>query len=290
MPTTKNIPGIIPVANQTSEFGMEWESSLIPVAPDYTAIEASIFECAQLGCSSIWIVANDDTAPLLKHRVGDSVVDIESVKLGRYIKFPNNNYVDIPIYYVPVHPRHKGKYDNYSWSIVWGAHVAYSIMKKFSRWTIPVKYYVSFPLGIFDHTEVYERRTIIKNNTPSYFSYKGKTIRDGYPISFSFSFNEWKIARDKIIKNANAMIYSEEAEAEGKYFPYVRAPVEERRKSLKYSLKDVFSEFPEGREVDVRNYFDLTSWGEYARLLNSDVGRSLYRPSDKVMYKREQKR
>ena len=65
-----NMPAIVPVAGMNTEFGMEWDASLIPVGPNYTAIEATVYECLHAGCTSIWIVANDDVAPLLRHRLG----------------------------------------------------------------------------------------------------------------------------------------------------------------------------------------------------------------------------
>ena len=78
----ENLPGIIPVAGMTSEFGMEWDSSLIPVAPNYTALESAIYECIHVGCNSIWIVANDDIAPLIRHRIGEYATDIRSMEQG----------------------------------------------------------------------------------------------------------------------------------------------------------------------------------------------------------------
>ena len=287
MATNKNIPGIIPVANSMSEFGMEWDASLMPIAPDYTAIEASIYECITVGCSSIWIVANDDTAPLIRHRIGEIATDITSVVDGRFGKYPSDNHVDVPIYYVPIHPKHMKKLDCYSWSVVWGAHVAYSIMKKFSRWTIPEKYYVSFPLGVFDYHELLAKRKHIVNNPLTYLSYEGKTIRDGVPISFLFSFDEWKIARDKILKNSNWYMFDPDA-PEGSV-PLKPRPPEERWESLRYSLKDVFENLPDGDVVEVSEYYDLTTWDEYRRLLSSDLADRLRRPSSKVMYKKERK-
>ena len=34
------MPAIIPVAGMNTEFGMDWDASLVPVAPNYTALEA----------------------------------------------------------------------------------------------------------------------------------------------------------------------------------------------------------------------------------------------------------
>ncbi len=81
------MPGIIPVAGMTTEFGMEWDASLIPVGINYTALEAAVYECLHAGCTSIWIVANDDVAPLLRYRLGEHATDIDSIQRGRFAKF-----------------------------------------------------------------------------------------------------------------------------------------------------------------------------------------------------------
>ena len=82
-----NMPAIIPVAGLTSEFSMEWDASLMPVSANYTALEAAVYECIHAGCSSIWIVANDDVAPLIRRRVGEYATDIRSVEQGTFKRF-----------------------------------------------------------------------------------------------------------------------------------------------------------------------------------------------------------
>ena len=51
-----HLAGIIPVAGQPLEFNMPWHDSLMPIAPDYLALERSVVECAYAGCETIWIV------------------------------------------------------------------------------------------------------------------------------------------------------------------------------------------------------------------------------------------
>ena len=57
--------GIIPVANLKSEFELKTPEILLPISSDFTAIQKSVFECALAGCNTIWIVANDDLAPMV---------------------------------------------------------------------------------------------------------------------------------------------------------------------------------------------------------------------------------
>ena len=149
------MPAIIPVAGMRTEFGMEWDASLAPVGPNYTALEASVFECLHAGCNSIWIVANDDIAPLIRHRLGEYATDIDSIQRGTFKRFGSDSHQEVPIYYVPIHPKHRGKVDNYAWSIIYGANVCFWIMRRFSKWTAPDQYYVSFPMGMIDPKEVH---------------------------------------------------------------------------------------------------------------------------------------
>ena len=157
------MPAIIPVAGMQTEFGMEWDASLVPVGANYTALEATVFECLHAGCSSIWIVANDDVAPLLRLRLGEYATDIRSIEQGSFKKFGATHHTEVPIYYVPIHPKHRDKVDNYAWSAIYGANVAYWIMTKFSRWTRPSQYYVSFPMGMMDPKEVLKHRAALRN-------------------------------------------------------------------------------------------------------------------------------
>jgi hypothetical protein len=129
-------------------------------------------------------VANDDVAPLLRYRLGEVATDVDSIRRGTFAKFGQTKHLEVPIYYVPIHPKHRDKVDNYAWSVIYGANVAYWIHTKFSRWTRPDQYYVSFPDGMMDPKEVLEHRSLLRKSAPFYFSHNGKTVKDGVPVSF----------------------------------------------------------------------------------------------------------
>ena len=47
----KNLVGIIPIAgHEKYDFKTPWPHCLMPIAPDYTLIEAAVAECAWAGC------------------------------------------------------------------------------------------------------------------------------------------------------------------------------------------------------------------------------------------------
>ena len=181
-----NMPAIIPVAGMKTEFGMEWDSSLMPVGPNYTAIEATIFECLHAGCSSIWIVANDDLAPLVKKHIGEWVYD----PVYFWDNYVNNHIVQrrthIPIYYVPILPKDRDRRDSYGWSALFGMHSAWWVSFRISKWVIPKKYFVSFPHNAYDFWTLREHRKQLFNTTKNFFfTHEGKTIKDNLPLPFT---------------------------------------------------------------------------------------------------------
>ncbi len=274
------MPAIIPVAGMTAEFGMEWDASLVPVGPGYTAIEASVYECLHAGCSSIWIVANDDVAPLLRHRLGEYATDIDSIQRGTFVKFGQTKHLEVPIYYVPIHPKHRDKVDNYAWSVIYGANVAYWIQTKFSRWVQPTRYYISFPLGMMDAKEVLRHRSALRKTGSFYFAHEGKTVKDGYPLSFVIDPDEWR--RAKRVITTNASYYKAPPPGE---MPSEALPPEERYVSRSYGLQDVFGDGPEGTVQTINAFYDLTTWEGYGKFISSDLAKKTKRPSTNTMYR-----
>ena len=98
--------GIVPVITPPTDFNLDWDDTLIPIAPDYHAVEQAVLECAYAGCKTIWIVANNDTTPLIRHRIGDYVQD--PIYLRRPVtKFPSLQRKEISVFYVPMPPQHE---------------------------------------------------------------------------------------------------------------------------------------------------------------------------------------
>lgn len=271
-----HLAGIIPVAGSTTEFNIPGHGVLMPVSPDLNLIERSVLECAYAGCESIWIVCNDDIAPVVKYYVGDWVEDPSSIEAGLYIKYTEKSRLSIPIYYVPIHPKHRDKIDCYAWSILHGANVAYWICRRLGRWLIPDKYYVSFPCGVYDPAEVKRFRSALVNKKSFYFSYKNETVCDGHPLGFSFDAKEWKRARTVI--KSNSRLY--EAPLDSDEIPSKLLPPEERHKSRNFNLGDVFSgaNILDATIGELSWIFNLTSWSEYCKLLVSDNVHTLTKP------------
>jgi len=57
-----HLAGIVPIGGKALDFKMPWHDSLIPVAPDYLAVEQAVYQCGIAGCKSIWVVGHKGTA------------------------------------------------------------------------------------------------------------------------------------------------------------------------------------------------------------------------------------
>ena len=162
-----HLAGIIPVANLKTDFELQTPDVLVPVNTGFTAIQKSVFECAMAGCNTIWIVANDDLAPIVRRIVGEWAYD--PVYYSSPVGFSSEGRKEIPIYYVPIHPKDRERRDSYGWSVLYGAYSAWKVAFKISKWITPDKYYVSFPMSAYDVYDIRQHRQSINHKTNNFF-------------------------------------------------------------------------------------------------------------------------
>ena len=61
-----HMAGVIPVSGIETDMETVYPEVILSIDKGYTAIQKSVFECAMAGCSTIWIVANEDLAPIVR--------------------------------------------------------------------------------------------------------------------------------------------------------------------------------------------------------------------------------
>ena len=283
-----NLAGVVPVAGQPLDFNFPWHDSLIPIGKNYLAVERSVYECAMAGCESIWIVCHKEMQSLIRHRLGDCISDpttSPAIK-GQFVKHPSGHIKYIPIYYVPIHPKDRDKRDCLAWSIIYGAMRSFSLSKLISKWTVPDKYYVSFPYGIHDPRQLQQHRGNISGKKKFYLSYEGKTIKDGEYLSFTFDAQDWKKFR-KIIRGGTGK-YEPGAyfDDEGRTVKGNLLPKEERYSAKYYSLEKVFGWLEIESEIvaPCRSYYNIGKWEDYCKYMGSGVASELKRPSYILKY------
>jgi hypothetical protein len=263
-----HLAGIIPLANIDSEHKLETPEVLLPVSDGLTAIQKSVFECAMAGCNTIWIIANDDIAPIIRKIVGEWTYD--PVYYHTSAKFSSEQRKEIPIYYVPVHPKDRNRRDSYGWSVLYGAYSAWKVAYKISQWVTPDKYFVSFPMAAYDIYSIRGYRKLINHRDNNFFlSYDGETVKDNKPIAFTFTGDDFKQCRRSVNK-ATTREYL--PPSPGTQYPKQKIPLKDRWSARQFNFQTVFKQVSEesATKVDLEWYYDLSDWAGYRNFLASN--------------------
>lgn len=255
----QHLAGIVPIAGQPLEFNMPWHDAMIPVAANYFAIEKSIYECALAGCETIWLVAHYGTQPLIRKRIGDFVVDPKSYD---FFKKGGPKRL-IPVYYVPISPKDRKKRDSLAWSVLYGAYMAHRVSKFLSKWTIPQRFYCSFPYGIPDPYFIMDYRLNLSKNNKTIFTYKNKSVKDNLHISFTFDPKDYFACRD-IVKQRDLGVWREH-----------------KINAALYDLQTVYKglDTSDARMVELPWFYDISTWDGYREFLASEHSKVFKRPT-----------
>jgi hypothetical protein len=236
----KHIAGIIPVSGINSEILSPVGPALLPISLNYLAIERAVVECAYAGCDTIWVVCDDDTKPLIRHALGDHVYDPVYANRTRAM-FPNELRRLIKIYYVPVGSRFY-KQKNVWLSILAGCLTSNKISAGISKWLKPTKYYVSFPLGVYDPEQIKAHRPLISSGQNFCFSCDGKSAVGNHYLGVSFTPD----VLDSILKK-----YSHD-----------------RFNDQKIKIFEAVDDF---KNIDIENYHSIETWNDYLRALKTPL-------------------
>ena len=245
-----HLAGIVPIAGQPLDYEMDFPDCMMPIAKNYTLVEHAVYECAMAGCETIWLICNDDIAPLIRHRIGDYIQD--PVYINRMAPFPSEHKITIPIFYVPIHPKDRDKRDCLSWSVIHGALTSLKVASQISKWLIPDKYYVSFPYGVFPVEEIREHRKIISSKKNFYVASGGKTIQNNYYTSFTFGKDEFVKYRRNIRQKGTGLYTMDVVDERG--IPRSKLPIEKRYSARFFNLEDVFTDL----DIEDSNVFEPT--------------------------------
>ena len=190
-PQGRNLAGIIPLSGWKNSFDFPWPDYMQPIREGYLAVERSIYECALAGCDSIWVVCNDDFAPIVKKRIGDYVVSPRYFEEKDFVKNKDFHKKWIPIYYTPIPQKDRNRRDSLGWSVLHGSLTAFLISNKMSKWVLPTKYFVSFPYGLYHMGCIRDYRDLIRGPESFFMSFEGETVRENKYLPFTFFPEDW---------------------------------------------------------------------------------------------------
>jgi hypothetical protein len=213
-------------------------------------------------------VANDDLAPVIREIVGDWVYD--PVYYHSPAKFSSEQRKEIPIYYVPIHPKDRDRRDSYGWSVLYGIHCAWRVAHNISQWITPDKYYISFPLSAFDVYKVRTwRREISDPKKNFFFTHKQNHIKNNLPISFTITGEDFKLCRRTVNQKTTREYLPP---SPGQQYPSQKLPLQERWSARYFTLEDVFEAVDDknAHKVELDWHYDISNWSGYRNFLSSD--------------------
>jgi len=259
-----HLAGVIPASHPPLDFNMPWSDVMMPIAPNYLAVERSVMECAYAGCETIWIVCSDDIEPLIRKRLGDYVQD--PVMLYRhfddFLYDKTLRQKPIPIYYVPISAHDRNHKDSMGWAALHGAFTCHKITRNISRWLKPDMFYFAFPFGIYNIGFLREHRRLISSKKNFFLEFDGETILNNKPWAFTLSWEQVKEVRHQCLSN----------------IPSIRDA----------SLEQIFGylELGDYNKADIPEAQEIKDWETYCDVING-VAKKIKRPSEKLLKYRE---
>ena len=253
-----HLAGVVPIAGQPLELNFPWHDSLMPVGEQYLALERAVAECAAAGCETIWIVCHKETQSLVRERIGEWVYDPVSLKRGPY---SSGEERQVPVFYVPVHPKDRDRRDCLGWSVLYGALTAYHLSRKLSKWVVPDKYYVAFPYGVYPPEVVRTHRKKISSSETFWLTFNGESVKSGEYLGFTFDGEDFKRCRRAVREQATATY-----DSEGN-----KLPLEKRYSARYFPLDIVFDSviMEEQNAVELPWYYRVDSWETYRNFISS---------------------
>ena len=265
-----HLSGIIPIANYETELNMSFPELLLPVSDGFSLIQKSVYECAAAGCNTIWIVANDDMAPIVRKTVGDWVYDPVYYKRDMESKFYSQLRKEVPIYYVGIKPKDQNKRDSYGWSILEGIHAAYMTSLKISKWLTPEKYFISFPFGVFDIYFIRQHRKLIRDKTKNLiFKYNGQSVVDNQYLPFTMTGEDFKLCRRAINKKTTREYLPPLPDQK---YPSRKLPLHQRWSARNFTLSEIYEPLQSSphTSVNLEWYYDASKWADYTDYISSN--------------------
>ena len=268
-PKGRHLAGVIPISGKPSTLDLPWPDYFAPIGPGYLAVERSVAECALAGCDSIWIVCADDVSPLLKHRLGDYVLDPIIFENWSFIKRKSEHEKYIPLYYTPISQKDRDRRDSLGWSVLHGALTSFVVSSKISSWVVPSKYFVSFPYGIYDPLPLIKNRSKIRGEQSFFIEHEEKTVRDNKYLGFTFFPDDWIEFKRSVKRKCTG--------------GNPNIPAHERWSSRNFTLDKIFNldiiEVQQKLEID--QYFSLDTWKSLVDFYKSES--KVYIPSKKFI-------
>jgi len=146
---------------------------------------------------------------------------------------------------------------------------AWWVGNKISKWLVPEKYFVSFPMSAHDIYSLREHRKEIANPKANFFlTYDNQTVKDDLPLSFTMTGEDFIQCRRKVNKLTTREFLPP---SEGEKYPSQKLPLVQRWSARRFDFAQVFEEVDDKRATrqEIDWFYDMSRWEKYREYLGS---------------------
>tara|TARA_Y100000592_G_scaffold101037_1_gene184814 strand:+ start:41012 stop:41629 length:618 start_codon:yes stop_codon:yes gene_type:complete len=181
--------------------------------------------------------------PLVRRRLGDYVKDPVILRKSNFTKYPEDNRVNIPIYFYSPHPKDRFRRPGPVWNLLNCCLAIYYFSFSFSRWLSPDKYYVSFCYGLYNIGELSQYRKDFTQDNNLIITHGDKSMFTGHYLGACLTGD---FIKDTIVNLKRQTIEAEEE------LQFVNLP-----------------EPSAYRNIEISEYFSCDSWENYVEYIKN---------------------
>ena len=221
------------------------------IEQDLLAIERSVLECATAGCSSIWVCCSDSMQPIVRSRLGAYVRDPLILRKSSFTNYPEDNRINIPIYFYSPHPKDRYRRPGPAWDMLNCCLAIYYFSFSFSKWLSPNKYYISSCYGLYDIEALSKHRKQFMQNENTILTHGEKSMFSGDYLAACLTGD---FIKDTIIA-------------------LKRRPVSKKSNVLHLENLDLPTKY---KNLQIDEYFSCDSWENYVEYIKNKKFRFKY--------------
>tara|TARA_R110002020_G_scaffold10804_2_gene41132 strand:+ start:742 stop:1452 length:711 start_codon:yes stop_codon:yes gene_type:complete len=197
---------------------------------------------------------------MLRKRIGEWVED----PAWWYRRdFAASSYrLQIPIFYIRMTEKDKRQRGSAAWAIIHAAKVANKMASKVSKWTLPARFFVTFPWSGIGYWKFRKSRRTTSMMKQFYFKYKDQSAWTNEFIPFTFSPKDLREMRKNFFAK-NTILYRKISDYKPSDTSWAeRLPPEEQHSGRRFTIEQMLEPVDNSGHtvIELDSYYNMYTW------------------------------
>ena len=175
---------------------------------------------------------------------------------------PDAYRLQIPIFYIRMTEKDRRQRGSAAWGIIHGARVANKMARNVSKWTVPARFFVSFPWSGINFWEFKQYRQTTATVRNFYFTHKGESAWTNEYIPFCFSQDALREMKRNFFE-MTTLTYKKI----GDFIPndrswFERLPKEEQHSGRRFTIQQLLEPVDNKSytSMEISKYYNVYTW------------------------------